>query len=177
MGNQAVPAAHKTLLLLNDESSAAAGVAAWNPSSSSSSRFAAPQVNGCAFCIRMHIRDAISHGETQNRLAVLPAWRDTQYFTPEERHALAIAESTTLFSDRLTVPQDEVAALNDDQIAAVEWVACAGRRPYFGAILFRCPVSALRAADQHMSRRVICAISTISASNGFSPPSTYGAGG
>jgi AhpD family alkylhydroperoxidase len=121
--NQAVPAAYKTLLLLNDESSAAAGVAGLEPLLIELVKIRCSQINGCAFCLRMHIRDAISHGETQDRLAVLPAWRDTQYFTPEERHALAIAESRTLIADRLTLPQDEVAALNDDQIAAVEWVA------------------------------------------------------
>jgi AhpD family alkylhydroperoxidase len=121
--NQAVPAAYKTLLLLNDESSAAAGVAGLEPLLIELVKIRCSQINGCAFCLRMHIRDAISHGETQDRLAVLPAWRDTEYFTPEERHALAIAESTTLISGRLTLPQDEVAALNDDQIAAVEWVA------------------------------------------------------
>ena len=121
--NQAVPAAYKTLLLLNDESSAAAGVAGLEPLLIELVKIRCSQINGCAFCLRMHIRDAISHGETQDRLAVLSAWRDTQYFTPKERHALAIAESTTLISDRLTLPQDEVAALNDDQIAAVEWVA------------------------------------------------------
>ena len=121
--NQAVPAAYKTLLLLNDESSTAAGVAGLEPLLIELVKIRCSQINGCAFCLRMHIRDAISHGETQDRLAVLSAWRDTQYFTPEERHALAIAESTTLISERLTLPQDEVAALNDDQIAAVDWVA------------------------------------------------------
>jgi AhpD family alkylhydroperoxidase len=121
--NQAVPAAYKTLLLLNDESSTAAGVAGLEPLLIELVKIRCSQINGCAFCLRMHVRDAISHGETQDRLAVLPAWRDTQYFTPEERHALAIAESRTLIADRLTLPQDEVAALNDDQIAAVEWVA------------------------------------------------------
>lgn len=121
--NQAVPAAYKTLLLLNDESSAAAGVAGLDPLLIELVKIRCSQINGCAFCLRKHIRDAISHGETQDRLAVLSAWRDTQYFTLEERHALAIAECTTLISDRLPLPQDEVAALNDDQIAAVEWVA------------------------------------------------------
>jgi AhpD family alkylhydroperoxidase len=120
--NQAVPAAYKTLLLLNDESSAAAAAAGLEPLLIELVKIRCSQINGCAFCLRMHIRDAISHGETQDRLAVLPAWRDTEYFTPQERNALAIAESTTLISDRLTLPQDEVAALNDDQIAAVEWV-------------------------------------------------------
>jgi AhpD family alkylhydroperoxidase len=58
--NQAVPAAYKTLLLLNDGSSAAAAVAGLEPLELVKIRCS--QINGCAFCLRVHIRDAISHG-------------------------------------------------------------------------------------------------------------------
>ena len=46
------------------------------------------QLNGCAFCLRMHTRDALAAGETTDRLAVLPAWWESQYFTDQEQAAL-----------------------------------------------------------------------------------------
>jgi len=120
--NQAVPAAYKTLLTLSDDSAAAAAAAGLDPLLVELVKVRCSQINGCAFCLRMHTRDAVSKGETQDRLAVLTAWRDTEYFTPEERDALAIAESTTQISDRLSRRDEELVTLNDDQIAAVEWV-------------------------------------------------------
>lgn len=53
------------------------------------------QINGCAFCLRMHTNDAITEGETADRLAVLSAWRETGYFSRDETAALALAESVT----------------------------------------------------------------------------------
>jgi AhpD family alkylhydroperoxidase len=53
------------------------------------------QLNGCAYCLDMHVRDAVQAGEAPQRLAVLPAWRDTALFTDKERAALALAESIT----------------------------------------------------------------------------------
>jgi AhpD family alkylhydroperoxidase len=120
--NQAVPAAYKTLLTLSEDSAAAAAAAGLDPLLVELVKVRCSQINGCPFCLRMHIRDAVSKGETQDRLAVLDAWRDTEYFTPGEQDALAIAESTTLVSDRFGRLETELSALNDDQIAAVEWV-------------------------------------------------------
>lgn len=56
----------------------------------------ASQINGCAYCINMHTRDALSEGETQQRIFLLDAWRETQLYTPEERVVLAITEEVTL---------------------------------------------------------------------------------
>lgn len=53
------------------------------------------QINGCAYCLDMHSKDALAHGETDQRLFVLPAWRETQLFTDRERAALAWAEAVT----------------------------------------------------------------------------------
>ncbi len=50
------------------------------------------QVNGCAYCLDVHTHDAPADGETPQRLAVLPAWRDTDLFTDLERAALTLAE-------------------------------------------------------------------------------------
>lgn len=56
----------------------------------------ASQLNGCAFCLDMHSRDARKAGESERRLHVLPAWRETTLFTPREQAALAWTEALTL---------------------------------------------------------------------------------
>jgi AhpD family alkylhydroperoxidase len=55
----------------------------------------ASQMNGCAYCIDMHTKDARAAGETEQRLYALSAWRDTPFFTPRERAALAWCEALT----------------------------------------------------------------------------------
>ncbi|HEY1012462.1 MAG TPA: carboxymuconolactone decarboxylase family protein [Herpetosiphonaceae bacterium] len=55
----------------------------------------ASQLNGCAFCLDMHWTDARKAGETELRLALLPAWRDAPCYTPRERAALAWTEALT----------------------------------------------------------------------------------
>jgi AhpD family alkylhydroperoxidase len=61
-------------------------------------RVRASQLNGCAYCIDMHTKDARAVGETEQRLYALPAWAETPYFTPRERAALAFTESVTLLA-------------------------------------------------------------------------------
>ena len=61
-------------------------------------RIRASQLNGCAYCIDMHTKDARAAGETEQRLYALPAWRETPFFTGRERAALAFAESVTLLA-------------------------------------------------------------------------------
>lgn len=58
----------------------------------------ASQINGCAFCIDMHTKDALKYGETQQRIFLLNAWRETSLFTEEEKAILAITEEVTLIS-------------------------------------------------------------------------------
>ena len=59
----------------------------------------ASQVNGCAFCLQMHTRDARKLGETEERLHLLPAWREAGVYSPRERAALAWTEALTLLTD------------------------------------------------------------------------------
>ena len=58
-------------------------------------RTRASQMNGCAYCIDMHTKDARAAGETEQRLYALSAWRETPFFTPRERAALAWTEAVT----------------------------------------------------------------------------------
>ena len=59
----------------------------------------ASQINGCAFCINMHTQDARKHGETEQRLYLLNAWRESPVYTDRERAALAWTEAVTLISE------------------------------------------------------------------------------
>ena len=58
----------------------------------------ASQINGCAFCIDMHTKEALKIGETQQRIFLLNAWRETALFTDEEKALLAVTEEVTLIS-------------------------------------------------------------------------------
>lgn len=60
----------------------------------------ASQINGCAFCIDMHTKDALKYGETTQRIFLLNAWHETQLFTEEEKTILAITEEITLISNK-----------------------------------------------------------------------------
>ncbi|MGN9794578.1 carboxymuconolactone decarboxylase family protein [Streptomyces sp. OZ13] len=84
------------------------------------------QLNACAYCLSLHTRKALRTGETTQRLGVLAAWRDTALFSRRERAALALAEATTRPADlgaQDAAYAEARAALSDDEISAVIWVA------------------------------------------------------
>jgi len=56
----------------------------------------ASQINSCAYCINMHTKEALKIGETQQRLFLLSAWRETDLFTEEEKAVLELTEEVTL---------------------------------------------------------------------------------
>lgn len=58
------------------------------------------QINSCAYCINMHTKEALQIGETQQRLFVLSAWRETNLFTDEEKAVLALTEEVTLIHNK-----------------------------------------------------------------------------
>ena len=59
----------------------------------------ASQINGCAYCLDMHSKDARAEGETEQRLYALNAWRETPFYTDRERAALAWTEAVTLIAE------------------------------------------------------------------------------
>jgi AhpD family alkylhydroperoxidase len=61
-------------------------------------RLRASQINGCAFCLDMHVTDARKAGESERRMATVSAWRETPFFSERERAALEWTESLTLVS-------------------------------------------------------------------------------
>jgi AhpD family alkylhydroperoxidase len=83
------------------------------------------QLNGCAFCLDMHTADARQLGETERRLSLITAWRETDLYTEQERAALALAEAMTRLPEHQDVP-DEVyeqatGAFTEQQYVAVAW--------------------------------------------------------
>ncbi|MER7891653.1 carboxymuconolactone decarboxylase family protein [Micromonospora sp. NPDC094482] len=62
-------------------------------------RARASQINGCAYCVDTHTRDATAGGEDPRRLHALPVWRETPFFTARERAALALTEAMTRLSE------------------------------------------------------------------------------
>ena len=84
----------------------------------------ASQLNGCAYCVDMHTRDALKAGDSQQRLFALPVWRETPFFTARERAALELTEAGTRLTDG-PVP-DEVfgraaAEFSETELAELIW--------------------------------------------------------
>lgn len=88
----------------------------------------ASQINGCAYCLDMHTKDARASGETEQRLYALNAWRETPFFSDRERAALAWTEAVTLVAQG-HVP-DEVyeqarAQFDDKALVDLTWAVAA----------------------------------------------------
>ncbi|MGF9756186.1 carboxymuconolactone decarboxylase family protein [Microvirga sp. 0TCS3.31] len=66
----------------------------------------ASQINGCSFCIHMHTKDARANGETEERLYLLSAWRESPLYSDRERAALAWTEALTLVAETHAPDED-----------------------------------------------------------------------
>lgn len=89
-------------------------------------RLRASQINQCAFCVRMHARDALASGESGDRISILHAWRETAYFSAKERAALELVEAITLIAEGQVpnaVYEHAAANLSRVEISAIEWLA------------------------------------------------------
>jgi AhpD family alkylhydroperoxidase len=123
--NKQHPTAYKTLMALSAEAENNAAAAGLDPLLVELLRIRASQLNGCAFCLRMHTGDALKKGENPDRIAVLPAWAETGYFSETDRAALRLTEAITLVPDGHVSDEDYNAAagvLTDDQVSAVAWL-------------------------------------------------------
>jgi AhpD family alkylhydroperoxidase len=92
----------------------------------------ASQINGCAYCLDMHSKDARAAGETEQRLYALSAWHEAPFYTPRERAALAWTESVTRVADthvpddvyaevRVHFTEPEIVALTFALVAINSW--------------------------------------------------------
>ena len=89
-------------------------------------RLRASQINHCAYCIKVHTRDALASGEAPERATVLPAWRETEYFSAKERASLELVEAITLVSEDQVpdaVYERAAAVLSKNEVVAIEWLA------------------------------------------------------
>ncbi|MFC4942948.1 carboxymuconolactone decarboxylase family protein [Pseudonocardia sp. GCM10023141] len=120
------PAPYKTLIAMSTEVEELAAAAGLDPLLVELLKIRTSQLNGCAFCLRMHTRDALKEGENPDRIAVLPAWAETGYFSATERAALRLTEAITCVPDGHVSDDDydaAAAALSADQVSAVAWLA------------------------------------------------------
>jgi AhpD family alkylhydroperoxidase len=84
----------------------------------------ASQINGCAFCIEMHGREAAEGGAPPHRLHGLAAWEEVDWYTDRERAALALTEAMTRLPDRTVtddVVEDARRAFGDEELAQLIW--------------------------------------------------------
>ncbi|MEV6904010.1 carboxymuconolactone decarboxylase family protein [Amycolatopsis sp. NPDC051372] len=119
------PTAYKTLIAVAAEADTNAAAAGLDPLLVELVRIRASQINGCAFCLRMHTGDALKKGENPDRIAVLPAWEETGYFSATDRAALRLTEAITRVSDGHVPDEDYAAAaavLTPEQVSAVAWL-------------------------------------------------------
>jgi AhpD family alkylhydroperoxidase len=82
-------------------------------------RLRASYLNGCAYCVDMHTKDARAQGETEQRLYALPVWRETPFFTPRERAALAWTEAVTLLpagGDPSAIREEVLAQFTEEEL-------------------------------------------------------------
>ena len=89
----------------------------------------ASQINGCAMCLDMHTKDARAHGESEQRLYLVSAWRESpNFFSPRERAALAWTEAVTLVADGHVpdaVYEEAREAFSDDELVNLTLVIAA----------------------------------------------------
>ncbi len=90
------------------------------------------QINGCAYCLDMHTKEARAHGETEQRIYALDAWQETPFFSDRERAALLWAETVTRVAEshvpdgvyeqtRLHFAEEELVALTFEVTAINSW--------------------------------------------------------
>lgn len=103
----------------------------------------ASQLNGCAYCLDMHTKDARARGESEQRLHLLAAWRDAPFYSDRERVALAWCEALTRLADT-GAPDDDYRPLiehfSDEEIVALTYAIVAINSWNRLAVGFRAPV-------------------------------------
>ncbi|MEU1599581.1 carboxymuconolactone decarboxylase family protein [Streptomyces sp. NPDC005708] len=120
------PANYKTLIALSAAAEESAATSGLGRLLVELLKIRTSQINGCAFCLRMHTRDALKMGENPDRLAVLPGWEETGYFSETERAALRLTEAITHVSQGHVSDdayEEAAAVLTEEQISAVAWLA------------------------------------------------------
>jgi AhpD family alkylhydroperoxidase len=109
----------------------------------------ASQINGCAYCIDMHTKDARAAGETEQRLFLLDPWRESPFYSPRERAALAWTEAVTRISET-HVPDETYREArqhySEKELVDLNWVVVAINAWNRLAIPFRSPAGTYQPA-------------------------------
>lgn len=123
---KSAPAIYQAVVALDRLVSDALASAGIGPGFAHLLRLRASQINHCAYCIKVHTRDALASGEAAERATVLPAWRETDYFSEKERAALELVEAITLIAEDQVpdaIYERAAAVLSKNEIVAIEWLA------------------------------------------------------
>jgi AhpD family alkylhydroperoxidase len=111
----------------------------------------ASQINGCAYCIDMHTKDARALGESEQRIYALSAWRETPFFSARERAALEWTEALTRLGSPEGVPDDIYARVrqqfDEDAIVALSFAVVVINSWNRLSIAFRPTVGSYQAAE------------------------------
>lgn len=89
-------------------------------------RLRVSQINGCAYCVKLHTQDAVTCGENIERIALTSAWKETNYFTEAEKAGFALAEAITEIRDTNlfdTAYDQALTLLGKEKVAAIEWLS------------------------------------------------------
>lgn len=120
------PELYKAVLKLEEQMQALAEEAGITKGMRHLLKLRASQLNSCAHCVRMHARDALKAGESADRVALVAAWRESGYFSDEERAMLGLVEAVTHIG-RLHEYEEAYRQaeefLNEKELAAVQWLA------------------------------------------------------
>lgn len=124
-----LPAVERHMVALDSSIERAAADAGLAPTLLDLIKLRVSQLNGCSFCVDMHSRDARKGGESERRVFLVSAWRESRLFSDTERAALALAEAMTRLPETRDVP-DEVyeqatKAFTDEQFAVLAWAVTA----------------------------------------------------
>ena len=115
----------------------------------------ASQINGCAYCIDMHTKEARADGETEQRIYALNAWRETPFFTDQERAALAWTEAVTLVNQSHghgvpdAVYEEARRFFNEQELVNLTWAVAAINTWNRMAISFRAVPGSYQPAKTH----------------------------
>lgn len=114
----------------------------------------ASQINGCAYCIDMHTKDARAEGETEQRLYLLPAWREAPFYSARERAALAWTEALTRIEHGVSEDDYRLAReqFTERELVDLSMAVIAINGWNRLAIPFRAPVGTYHRASSHGAR-------------------------
>ncbi len=122
-----MPEQHKRLVELHHSVQKAAADAGLDPLLIELVKNRVSQINGCAFCLDMHVREARQLGETDRRIYLLPVWRESPDYSEQERAALALAEAITGIATTQDVPDDvydeAIRVFTEQQYGVIVWAA------------------------------------------------------